>query len=135
MTSYDDTTPFAKGTNVLTILNDIENKASALFYWFSNNHLKTNPDRLNLLLSSKEEASLKVGDYIAKSKLLGAIIDNKLNFAEQVSKSCKQCFCTNFKHPDKQIKTYHECFLLIVVWTLPSCLLVLQSIFTKSKNQ
>lgn len=90
MTSHDGTTPFLKGTNVLTIFNDIENKASTLFDWFSNNHLKTNPDRLNLLLTSKEEASIKVDDYIAKSKLLGAIIGNKLNFDEHVSKSCKQ---------------------------------------------
>ena len=50
-----DTTPFANGTNVLRVLNDIENKASNVFDWFSNNYLKTNPDRSSLLLTSKEK--------------------------------------------------------------------------------
>ena len=95
MTSYaDDTTPLTKGTNELTVLNDIENEALTLFGWFSNNHLKANPDRSNLLLTSKEGTYIKIEDYITKintsNKLLGVIIDSKLNFDEQVSKSCNQ---------------------------------------------
>ena len=36
MTSYaDDTTPLSNKTNVLTVLNDTENKASNVFDWFS----------------------------------------------------------------------------------------------------
>ena len=45
----DGTTHFSNGTNV--VLNDLENKTSNVFDWFSKNYLKANPDKSNLLLT------------------------------------------------------------------------------------
>ena len=79
----DDTTTFSNGTNVLIILNDIENKASKVFDWFSKIYFKANPDLWNFLLTSKEETSIKIEGCIIKSsaspKLFCVIIDKKLN--------------------------------------------------------
>ena len=58
------------------------------------NYLKANPDKSQLLLTSKDEASIKIDDTDIKrsssKKLLGVIIDNKLTFNEHVSKLCKK---------------------------------------------
>ena len=45
----------------------IENKASNVFDWFSKNNLKVNPDKSNLLLTSKEETSSKIEGCIIKT--------------------------------------------------------------------
>ena len=72
----------------------IENKASHVFEWFSNNYLKSNPDKSHLLLTSISEISIQIEGCIIKTntsrKLLGVIIDHKLNFTEYVSKLCKK---------------------------------------------
>ena len=58
------------------------------------NYLKANPGKSHLLLTSRDEASIKIDDTDIKSssskKLLGVIIDNKLTFNEHVSKLCKK---------------------------------------------
>ena len=58
------------------------------------NYLKANPGKSHLLLTSRDEASIKIDDTDIKSssskKLLGVIIDNKLTFNEYVSKLCKK---------------------------------------------
>ena len=54
----DDTTHFSKGTSV--VLNDMENKRSNVFDWFSKNYLNVNPDKSNFLLTSTEKNSMKI---------------------------------------------------------------------------
>ena len=58
------------------------------------NYLRANPNKSQLLLTSKDEASIKIDNTDIKSssskKLLGVLIDNKLSFNEQVSKLCKK---------------------------------------------
>ena len=53
------------------------------------NYLKTNPDKSQLLLTSKGKASIKIDDANKKSsfskKLLRVLIGNKLTFKEHVS--------------------------------------------------
>ena len=95
VTSYaDDTTPYSNGKNVVTVLENIETKGKEVFNWFSMNYLKANPGKSQLLLTSNDEASIKIDDSDIKSssskKLLGVLIDNKLTFNEHVSKRCKK---------------------------------------------
>ena len=95
VTSYaDDTTPYSNVKNVVTVLENIETNGKEVFTWFSMNYLKANPDKSQLLLTSKDEASTKIDDTDLKSssskKLLGVLIDNKLTFNEHVSKLCKK---------------------------------------------
>ena len=58
------------------------------------NYLKANPDKSQLLVTSKDEVSIKIDDTNIKSssskKLLGVLIDNKLTFNEHVSKLYKK---------------------------------------------
>ena len=90
ITSYaNGTTPYSNGKNVLTVLENVETKGKEVFNWFCMNYLKVNPGKFQLLLTSKDEASIKIDDTDIKSssfkKLLGVIIDNKLTFNEHVS--------------------------------------------------
>ena len=71
----DDRTPYSNGKNVAAILENMETKGKEVFNWFSMNYLKANPDKSQLLLTSKDEASIKIDDTDIKSssstKLLG----------------------------------------------------------------
>ena len=80
MTSYaHNTTPFSKGINVFTVLNDKGIKIQK-----TKNNFKANPDKSNLLFTSEEENLIKIEGCTIKSstskKLSGAMIENKLNF-------------------------------------------------------
>lgn len=67
MTSYaHDTTPFFNGTNLLTVLNDIEIKAFKALIGFLIITLR-HPDKSNLWLTSKEEISIKIENCIINS--------------------------------------------------------------------
>ena len=72
------------------------------------NYLKANPGKSHLLLTSRDEASIKTDDTDIKSssskKLLGVIIDNKLTFNEHVSKLCKKA--SNKLHALARISKY-----------------------------
>ena len=79
MTSYaDDTTSSPNGANVLTVLNDIENKASNVFDWFSNNYLKGDPDKSNLLVTFKEETENCIIQRSVSKKLFGVTTINSI---------------------------------------------------------
>ena len=71
-------------------------------------YLKANPDKSQLLLPSKDEASIKIDDTDIKNssskKLLGVLIDNKLTFTEHASKLCKKA--SNKLHVLARISKY-----------------------------
>ena len=76
VTSYaDDTTPHSNGKNIVPVLENIETNWKVVFNWFFINCLKINPDKSQLLLASKDEASVKIDSTDIKSsfckKLLG----------------------------------------------------------------
>ena len=55
ITGYaDDTTPYSNSKNGATVLENKETKGKEVFNWFSLNYLKANPDRSQLLLTSKD---------------------------------------------------------------------------------
>ena len=58
------------------------------------NYLKANPDKSQLLPTSKGEVTIKIDDTDIKSssskKLLGVLINNKLTINEHVCKLCKK---------------------------------------------
>ena len=64
------------------------------FDWFSLNYFKVNPGKFQLLLTSREETSIRIEETTIKNssskKLLGVLIDNKLTFNYYVSKLCKE---------------------------------------------
>ena len=66
MSYADETTPYSNGNNVDTVLENIERKGKMVFNWFSMHYLKANPGKSQLLLTSKEEASITIQDTTIK---------------------------------------------------------------------
>jgi len=62
--------------------------------WFNGNYMKSNNDKCHLVISSHDEVSIRIGcDEIVNEKsvkLLGVIIDQKLNFSEHVTILCQK---------------------------------------------
>ena len=96
ITNYaDDTTPYAVGTTMDTLLNSLEKDTKILIKWFRDNYFQLNADKCHLLTSNhSKDILINVEDEIIECsssvKLLGVTIDNKLNFDEHVSKLCKK---------------------------------------------
>ena len=91
----DDNTPYAIENEIETLISIIEKDASILIKWFNDNYLKLNEDKCKLLITKhNDNVSAKIGSEIITAsesvKLLGIIIDNKLNFNEHISKLCKK---------------------------------------------
>ena len=90
----DDNTPFIVEDNIENVIASLEEATNALFDWFDNNRLKSNPDKCHALVSTNKHLNMKVCDYtIGNSqceKLLGVKIDVNLNFNEHISDLCKK---------------------------------------------
>ena len=82
--------PYSCVRNTQTVIS------SKLFHWFQYNHLKANPGKYHLLLSSKTPTDIFIGDASiktsAKETLLGILIDSELSFDQLISSICtKAC--------------------------------------------
>ena len=90
----DDSTPFCFNSSIESLVKDIELDANILVQWFQENYLKLNTDKCHLLISNHDESVfVNVGNDAIQCnktvKLLGILIDNKLDFSEHISKLCK----------------------------------------------
>ena len=79
-------------TDKPSVALELQASATKLFRWFKNNHLKANPGKSHILLSSKKPEIVSVdGISIAASsheKLLGVIIDSELKFENHITEIC-----------------------------------------------
>ena len=70
---------------VITIL---ENDSIQLLKWFSDNQVKASKEKYHLFITSDEKVSMKIDNIeienTSSEKLLGIIIDSKLNFKEHL---------------------------------------------------
>ena len=96
MANYaDDNSPYACKNDIESVISQLEGDSKTLLEWVANNALKSNPDKFHLLLSESDISKSKDVDQFQifnsnHEKLLGIIIDNKLNFNEHVSSLCKK---------------------------------------------
>ena len=64
------------------------NDSIQLFKWFSDNQMTANTDKCHLVISNNEKVSMKIDNIelenTSSEKLLGIIIDGKLNFKEHL---------------------------------------------------
>ena len=92
----DDTTIFAFGSDMCSILKSLEEDASLLSFWFENNYMKMNEDKSHLLVFGSKGVDVSVsisGSLIQESdeeKLLGLTLDRRLNFKNHVSTHCRK---------------------------------------------
>ena len=88
----DDTAPYSCATDIASVALELQASATKLFLWFKNNHLKANPGKSHILLSSKKPEIVSVdGISIAASpheKLLGVTIDSELKFENHITEIC-----------------------------------------------
>ena len=80
--------------NITDVIKSLEEKGESLINWFSNNEMKLNTDKCQLLLNSQEPNSLKIGDLLINNslseKLLGITFDCKLKFKKHIKDICQK---------------------------------------------
>ena len=65
MTSYaGDTAPYSCATDIPSVALELQASATKLFLWFKNNHLKANPGKSHILLSSKKPEIVSVMEFL-----------------------------------------------------------------------
>ena len=90
----DDTTPYSCRTDTQSVIAELQITAIKLFHWFEYNHLKANPGKSHLLLSTKTPINVSIGDVSLTTSttetLLGIIIDSELSFDQHLSSICSK---------------------------------------------
>ena len=108
----DDTTIFACGSNLVSILESLERIATLLSLWFENNYMKMNEDKSHLLVfgNKDDEATVNISGSLIeecdKEKLLGVALDKKLNFKTHMNDLCKKA--TQKLHALARVSRYME---------------------------
>ena len=93
ISSYaDDTTPYSCAQDISSVISELQRIAKKKFDWCRNNHMKANPEKCHVVLSSNTQRKIRFANAsIASSpseKLLGITLDSELKFEEHVNKIC-----------------------------------------------
>ena len=93
ITSYaDDTTPYSHAQDISSVISELQRIAKKFFNWCRNNHMKANPGKCHVILSSDTQREIRfVNTSITSSlseKLLGITLDSELKFEEHINKIC-----------------------------------------------
>ena len=84
----DDNTPYVEANNINKVIKTLENDSIWLFQWFSDNQIKANKNDCLLAINNNEKVSMNIDDIkienTSSEKLLGIIIDSKLNFKQHL---------------------------------------------------
>ena len=90
----DGNTPCVEANNIDEVITVLENDSIQLFKWFSDNQMKANKDKCHLVISNNEKVPMKIDNIelenTSSEKLLGIIIDSKLNFKEHLERIMKK---------------------------------------------
>ena len=77
-----DTTPYSCGTDITTVISELQAISTKAFSWFGNNHMKVSLDKCHLLLSTKSPEVVHIDGIQINSNtaetLLGITIDSEL---------------------------------------------------------
>ena len=95
ITNYaDDTTLYSCGTYIPTVTSELQAISTKVFNWFGNNHMKSNPGKCHLLLSTKSPEVVSIDGtqikFSTAETLLGITIDSELNFDNHLSAICNK---------------------------------------------
>ena len=92
----DDNTLYKSGKNMQKIKNDLEMDFMILHKWFHENHMVLNPDKCRFIVIGDDDPNQKIilnNNEIVSSneeKLLGILLDSKLNFDSHITSLCKK---------------------------------------------
>ena len=90
----DHTTPYSCGTDIPTVISELQHISTKVFNLFGNNHMKANPGKCHLLISTKSPEvvsvdGIKITSTTAET-LLGITIDSELSFENHLSAICNK---------------------------------------------
>ena len=92
----DDNTIYACDKDVEIVISRLKNDIKNVIDWYNANSMVANPDKFQLMFLGKKvdkQICLTVNNLSIRSvdtvKLLGVVIDNKLNFVEHINNICK----------------------------------------------
>ena len=87
-----DTTPYVSGNNAEEVVSKLKAITQKLFFWFTQNKLKANPNKCHLLLSITDAFNFEISETVIRNsnlkKLLGGTFDNKLKFEKHIITIC-----------------------------------------------
>ena len=88
----DDTTPYSCAEDMSSVITELQRIANKIFRWFKNNHLKANPGKTHILLSSNIQQvapfyNVQITSSLSE-KLLGITFDGELKVEDHISKIC-----------------------------------------------
>ena len=92
----DDTTIYTGDKNPEAVVSKLENDASILNKWYSDNLMKLNDKKCHLLMfgNKKHQHTITIGNSVINEsnsqQLLGVNIDKNLNFSDHVNTLCKK---------------------------------------------
>ena len=93
----DDTTFYACETSIEAVMIRLEGDVYRLMKWFTDNGMKANPSKFQIMFLGRKDMSILClnisGNLIPSSnqvKLLGANIDNSLEFEAHVKELCRK---------------------------------------------
>ena len=90
----DDTALYSCGTDIPTVISELQGISTKDFNWLGNNHLKANPGKCHLSLSTKSLEVVSFDEIKITSStvetILGVIIDSELNFENHLSAVCNR---------------------------------------------
>ena len=93
----DDNSMSVSSKSIDEVRSSLEHDGNIAVQWFEKNGMKANPDKFQMMvISSKSHdgihISLGQNDIVSEEcvKVLGVLIDNKLNFSNQISHLCKR---------------------------------------------
>ena len=90
----DDTTPYCCAKDMSSVITKLRRNTLKIFKWLENNHMKANPGKKHVLLSSNTQlvAPFDIVEITSSlsQKLLGIIFDSELKFEEHISKMCNK---------------------------------------------
>ena len=90
----DDTTLYSCGTDIPTVIFQLQDISAKVFNWFGINHMKADPGKCHLLLSTQSPEVVSIdGRQVTSSTaetLLGITIDSELNFENHLSALCNK---------------------------------------------
>ena len=79
----DDNTPFVFEATPENVVSSLESCSASLFEWFSNNQMRANPEKCQLLMNVNRSANIKIGEHTISDsyceKLPGVKIDSHSN--------------------------------------------------------
>ena len=90
----DDTTLYYCAKDMSSVITELRRIAHKIFKWLENDHMKANPGKKHVLLSSNTQLVapfdiLEITSSLSQ-KLLGIIFDAELKFEEHISKICNK---------------------------------------------